>query len=236
MPYDADYIQQSFSGGELSPAVQGQVDFEKYAFGVDTLLNFVALPQGPAQNRSGTKFIAEARNHAEAIQLIPFRYSVDQAYVIAFNDGYFQFFQDTGQILNQNMVRNGRMEEDAYWTDVGTPTSTAQDAGPGGSPYEGGNCWKIVAAAAGDGVRCAYFTAETGLTYDLDLWVYVAAPDTSIRVRMRKGDDSGWEHDTTYAVTADTWENITASIVATADGALAYVDVVASVAAGSGTF
>lgn len=75
----------------MSPEMFGRVDDVKFQTGAATMRNFVALPQGPAENRAGTKFVREVKNSANATRLIPFTYSTTQTMVIEVGAGYFRF-------------------------------------------------------------------------------------------------------------------------------------------------
>jgi hypothetical protein len=90
MPSTRQYFR-SFAGGEMSPEMFGRVDDVKFQTGAATMRNFVALPQGPAENRAGTKFVREVKNSANATRLIPFTYSTTQTMVIEVGAGYFRF-------------------------------------------------------------------------------------------------------------------------------------------------
>ena len=46
---------RSFSGGEISPEMFGRIDDAKFQQGAPTMRNFIAKPQGPAENRAGFK-------------------------------------------------------------------------------------------------------------------------------------------------------------------------------------
>ncbi|WP_448207288.1 phage nozzle protein [Azospirillum sp. sgz302134] len=87
--------QFSFAAGELSPLFRNRRDLERVATGARELTNMVALPQGPAVRRPGTRFAAAAK--ADGI-LIPFQFSVEQAYVIEATPGAFRFYMDGGRI------------------------------------------------------------------------------------------------------------------------------------------
>jgi hypothetical protein len=52
----------SFSGGEMSPDMFGRIDDGKYQSGVAKCRNFIARPQGPAENRAGFAFLIEVNN------------------------------------------------------------------------------------------------------------------------------------------------------------------------------
>ena len=52
----------NFTGGELSPRLDGRNDLTKYASGCKTLENMVVYPHGAAARRSGTSFVAEVKD------------------------------------------------------------------------------------------------------------------------------------------------------------------------------
>lgn len=83
-------FNRSFSGGELSPEMFGRLDDNKYQTGAALLKNFVATPQGPAENRPGFAYVNATKSNGRA-RLIPFTYSTDQTMVIEIGAGYFRF-------------------------------------------------------------------------------------------------------------------------------------------------
>ncbi len=89
----------TFAGGELSPRLWARTDLDKYAQSVRTMRNMIALPQGPATRRPGTRFIAPTKNNGPA-RLIPFEFSTVQAYIIEAGEIYLRFYRDGGQILS----------------------------------------------------------------------------------------------------------------------------------------
>ena len=48
----------NFTGGELSPRLDGRNDLAKYSTGCKTLENMVVYPHGSAARRSGTQYVA----------------------------------------------------------------------------------------------------------------------------------------------------------------------------------
>lgn len=92
------HLQQSFTGGELSPAMYGRLDDQKYQQGLATCKNFIVLPQGPVQNRSGFAYVRAAKYSDRKCRLIPFTYSSDQTMVIELGDKYARF-HTRGQTL-----------------------------------------------------------------------------------------------------------------------------------------
>lgn len=82
---------RSFAGGELSPEMFGRIDDVKFQTGTALMRNFVALPQGPAENRAGTQYVNEVKDSSKRTRLIPFTFSVTQTMVIEVGAGYFRF-------------------------------------------------------------------------------------------------------------------------------------------------
>lgn len=92
-------LQQSFNGGEVTPEFFGRMDDARRQHGLATMRNFVALPQGPAIKRPGFMFVHEAGDSAARVRLIPFVYSVTQAFAIEMGDGYIRFHANGGTLL-----------------------------------------------------------------------------------------------------------------------------------------
>ncbi len=55
----------NFTGGELSPRLDGRNDLAKYASGCKTLQNMIVYPHGSAARRPGTNFVAEVKTFVE---------------------------------------------------------------------------------------------------------------------------------------------------------------------------
>jgi hypothetical protein len=90
----------NFTGGELSPRLDGRNDLTKYASGCKTLENMIVYPHGAAARRSGTSFVAEVKDSTKKTRLIPFEFSTTQTYMLEFGDQYIRFYKDNGQILS----------------------------------------------------------------------------------------------------------------------------------------
>lgn len=91
-------MQNSFSGGELSPVMDARQDLDKYSSGVKKMKNFYVLAHGAAVNRPGTYFIAETKDSSKKSRLIPFQFSSDQTYVIEFGNLYCRFYRAGSQL------------------------------------------------------------------------------------------------------------------------------------------
>lgn len=91
-------IQTNFTAGEISPRLEGRVDLSKYFNACKTLQNMVIFPHGGATKRPGFYFAAEAKHDDKEARLIPFEYSVYQAYMLEFGHEYIRVFADDTQI------------------------------------------------------------------------------------------------------------------------------------------
>lgn len=91
-------LQRSFGGGELSPEMYGRIDDAKYQSGAATMRNFIAKPQGPAENRPGFSFVSEVKDSSKQTRLIPFTFNTTQTMVIETGAGYFRFHTQGGTL------------------------------------------------------------------------------------------------------------------------------------------
>lgn len=92
--------QISFSAGVLDPAWHGRVNAQLYASGLKQSENALVLPQGGLWNRPGTKYLTNvtiAGSEDEAV-CIPFKFSVDQSYVLVFVEGRMYVVKDGGMV------------------------------------------------------------------------------------------------------------------------------------------
>ena len=90
----------NFTGGELSPRLDGRNDLSKYNSGCKTLENMVVYPHGSASRRSGSQFVSEVKDSSKKTRLISFEFSTIQTYILEFGDQYIRFYKDSGQILS----------------------------------------------------------------------------------------------------------------------------------------
>ena len=91
-------FSRSFSGGEISPEMFGRIDDAKFQQGAATMRNFVAKPQGPAENRPGFSFVREVKNSNQSVRLLSFTFSTVQTMIIEMGNEYFRF-HTLGQTL-----------------------------------------------------------------------------------------------------------------------------------------
>lgn len=114
-------IQVAVNAGEISPALFGRVDLEKYKKGTSTQRNMFASYRGGSYSRAGTLFVGQCKqgNKGTAATVAPprnitFQFSVSQGITIEVGDQYFRF------------VSNG-----AYVTEPTTTISGISNGNPG---------------------------------------------------------------------------------------------------------
>lgn len=91
-------LQPGVNAGELSPRMVARTDFQKYPLGVAILENMLPLPQGGAMRRPGTMFINETADSTKATRLLPFEFSITQAYMVEAGENIFRFYRNQGKI------------------------------------------------------------------------------------------------------------------------------------------
>jgi len=95
----ASPIQTSVNAGEMSAKLDGRVDIERRAAGLQFGENVIPEVYGGGQRRSGSRFVAPARDSDKFVRLIDFRYSTEQAYVLELGEGYMRFYRNHAPLL-----------------------------------------------------------------------------------------------------------------------------------------
>ncbi len=95
-------LQNSFNGGEVTPALYGRFDDQKYSSGAATVRNFICLPQGPVVNRPGFAYVNAAKYPGKRVRLIPFIYSSEQTMALEFGEKYIRFHTEGQTLVNED--------------------------------------------------------------------------------------------------------------------------------------
>lgn len=95
-------LKPSFAGGELTPALYGRTDLQKYDVGAAVLENAIVLRYGGVTRRPGFRHVEQTAANKKA-RLIPFSYNAEQNYVIEFTDKKARIYAN-GEILKKNNV------------------------------------------------------------------------------------------------------------------------------------
>lgn len=110
-------FNRSFAGGEMSPEMFGRIDDVKFQTGAARLRNFIATPQGPAENRPGLAFVRAVKDSTKKTRLIPFTYSTTQTMVIELGAGYIRFHTQGATLLSGGVpyeIANPYAEADLF--------------------------------------------------------------------------------------------------------------------------
>ena len=105
-------LQSSFSGGEMSPRLYGQADTERYHNSLESMANFIALPQGPAMRRQGFAYVDGALNDTD-VRLLPFKIAGAPDYLIELGPGYLSILNRNGRqaFTSDELLVNGDFSE-----------------------------------------------------------------------------------------------------------------------------
>lgn len=82
--------------------MHARTDFQRYQVGVETMLNFVPLPEGGAMRRAGSRFASEIADSDVMGRLKRFEFSTTQAYILELGDGIMRFYRNQGRIVVDN--------------------------------------------------------------------------------------------------------------------------------------
>lgn len=99
-----DQIQNSFTGGEISPRLFGRSDLKSYYNSLKGLLNGVPFVHGGVQRRFGSRYVAEVKTSANYTRLYEFTFSTVQTYVLEFGNLYFRIYRNRGQVISGTPV------------------------------------------------------------------------------------------------------------------------------------
>ena len=116
----------NFTGGELSPRLDGRTDLTKYSSGCSTLENLVVYPHGSAARRPGSTFVAEVADSDNKTRLIPFEFSTTQTYMLEFSNLKMRVYKDKGAVLEGDKTISGITQANPA---VVTATSHGYDNG-----------------------------------------------------------------------------------------------------------
>ncbi len=164
-----NYIQSSFTSGELTPRLAGRTDLSKYKSGLASLYNFLVSPYGCIFRRPGTRYVVPAKNNtANGSRLVRFEYSNEQAYQLEFYAGGIRFYKDQGQILQSRGFTNGD-----FTTNI--DGWTARNAGSGAIAHDT-NRLQLTGGGVGNEARAYQSIANLGTSqYTVTLDVITAS-------------------------------------------------------------
>jgi hypothetical protein len=93
-------MKTAFNAGELSPLMDGRVDYGKYELGAKLLRNFIPTVQGPIYRRSGFRHVSAVKTQSLFTRLVPFIVGRAASYVCEFGNQYIRFYTNEGVLLS----------------------------------------------------------------------------------------------------------------------------------------
>lgn len=96
--------QFNFSKGEIGPELIGRVDVSAYNAGLERARNVQVRKYGGITKRPGTRLVAEVYDASKPVRLIPFQFSITQAYALEMGQGYMRPAALGGIVLNEALV------------------------------------------------------------------------------------------------------------------------------------
>jgi len=97
-------LQNSLNAGEMSPHMEGRVDFPRFQNSASTLENFLIHTQGGVSKRWGTKFIGAAKTGATSVRILPFIVDAETYYLLEFGVNYIRVHRPVGTIGHTTVV------------------------------------------------------------------------------------------------------------------------------------
>lgn len=94
----ATWVQSNFNGGEWSPLAHGRFDLAPYRKAMELCSNFMPTQQGGLTRRPGTPYVAAVKDSTYAPRLVPFVFSLTQAYILEFGEGYVRIYTNGGRL------------------------------------------------------------------------------------------------------------------------------------------
>jgi hypothetical protein len=96
--------QVNFSKGELGPYLYGRFDVESYQSALKTARNVIVMKYGGVSKRPGTWLVGEVIGEGNPVRLIPFQFSLNQAYALEFGEGYIAPCLQGGRLLEGELA------------------------------------------------------------------------------------------------------------------------------------
>lgn len=93
--------QATFDKGWTTPLLGSRSDVDFWQSSLSYCVNFNVLTHGGLRRRSGTQFIAEVADSSQKTRLLPFKFSEEQSYVLAFNGNKtLRFISERQQLVS----------------------------------------------------------------------------------------------------------------------------------------
>lgn len=99
--------QASFSKGEIAEDLYGRFDVDAYQTAVRKGRNVYVLKYGGLDKRPGLRYVAEVLDASQPVRLVPFQFSIEQAYALEMGQGYMRVAALGGLVLHEELQISG---------------------------------------------------------------------------------------------------------------------------------
>jgi hypothetical protein len=95
--------QLNFSKGEIAEELIARVDVASYQSAVRTARNVIVKKYGGLRKRPGTRFVAEAWDASHPVRLLPFQFSLTQAFALEMGEYYMRPAATGGLVIETKL-------------------------------------------------------------------------------------------------------------------------------------
>lgn len=99
--------QANFSKGEIAPELYARIDVAAYGSAVKRARNVRVMKYGGLTKRMGTRFVSEVADASQPVRLVPFQFSLEQAYALELGQGYMRAAARGGMVLEDDLAITG---------------------------------------------------------------------------------------------------------------------------------
>lgn len=103
----ARLAQVNFAKGEVSPEIYARFDVAARGSAVKRARNVRVMKYGGLAKRLGTHLVAEVLDASKPVRLIPFQFSLTQAYALEMGQGYMRPAANGGMVLEDDLAITG---------------------------------------------------------------------------------------------------------------------------------
>lgn len=103
--------QFNFSKGEIAEELIARVDVQSYQSAAKTAHNVLVKKYGGLVKRPGTHFIAEVYRADQPVRLLPFQFSIQQAFVLEMGEHYMRAAAVGGMVIEDDKTVTGITRE-----------------------------------------------------------------------------------------------------------------------------
>lgn len=99
--------QVNFSRGEIGPQLYSRFDVDSYAAGLKRGRNVFVMKFGGVSKRMGTELIGEVLDDSGPVRVVPFQFSLTQAYALEMGQAYMAPCANGGRLLEAELAITG---------------------------------------------------------------------------------------------------------------------------------